>query len=237
MLGRGIFLGIFFIAYTIQAITGFAGNIIAMPAGMATVGMQESVAMLNATGVIGCGLIAVQNWRDINWRELAVMLAVMTPFMFVGIWLDSVLPLSVLSKIYGAVVVVVGIRGLVLKRQRFMPKWVLAILLVLAGLIQGMFVSGGAILAIYALQRLQDKDEFRATLSCIWTVLNFVYAALQCAQGHYTFDCLVMIAIAIPLLLIGIWLGNKLQKRISQTTFTKVTYVVLSVIGVILILK
>ncbi len=30
-----------------------------------------------------------------------------------------------------------------------------------------MFVSGGAILRIYALQRLQDKDQFRATLSCI----------------------------------------------------------------------
>lgn len=108
MVGRGLFLGVFFIAYAIQAITGFAGNIIAMPAGMATVGMQESVAMLNATGMIGCGLIAIQNWKHINWRELAIMLAVMTPFMFVGIWLDTVLPLGILSKIYGAIVVVVG---------------------------------------------------------------------------------------------------------------------------------
>ena len=237
MFGRALFLGIFFLAYTIQAITGFAGNIIAMPAGMATVGMQESVAMLNATGMIGCGLIAVQNWKDINWRELAIMLAVMTPFMFVGIWLDTVLPLGILSKIYGAVVVIVGVRGLVLKKQRFMPKWLLAVLLVLAGLIQGMFVSGGAILAIYALQRLQDKDQFRATLSCIWMVLNFVYAALQFGQGHYTPDCLMMVAIAIPLLLVATWLGNKLQKLISQAAFIKVTYVLLSVIGVILLVK
>ena len=232
MVGRGLFLGVFFIAYAIQAITGFAGNIIAMPAGMATVGMQESVAMLNATGMIGCGLIAIQNWKHINWRELAIMLVVMTPFMFVGIWLDTVLPLGILSKIYGAIVVVVGVRGLVLKQQRFMPKWLLAVLLVLAGLIQGMFVSGGAILAIYALQRLQDKDQFRATLSCIWMVLNFVYAALQLSQGHYTPDCLVMVAIAIPLLLVATWLGNKLQKRISQATFIKVTYVLLTVIGI-----
>ena len=134
MVGRGLFLGVFFIAYAIQAITGFAGNIIAMPAGMATVGMQESVAMLNATGMIGCGLIAIQNWKHINWRELAIMLVVMTPFMFVGIWLDAVLPLGILSKIYGAIVVVVGVRGLALKQQRFMPKWLLAVLLVLAGL-------------------------------------------------------------------------------------------------------
>ena len=33
----------------------------------------------------------------------------------------------------GAIEVVVGVRGLVLKQQRFMPKWLLAVLLVLAG--------------------------------------------------------------------------------------------------------
>ena len=86
-------------------------------------------------------------------------------------------------------------------------------------------------------RQLQDKDQFRATLSCIWMVLNFVYAALQLSQGHYTPDCLVMVAIAIPLLLVAIWLGNKLQKRISQATFIKVTYVLLTVIGIILLVK
>ena len=143
MVGRGLFLGVFFIAYAIQAITGFAGNIIAMPAGMATVGMQESVAMLNATGMIGCGVLAIQNWKHINWRELAIMLVVMTPFMFVGIWprrgVAAGHSVEDLRRHCGG-------RGcapeLVLKQQRFMPKWLLAVLLVLAGLIQGMFVSG-----------------------------------------------------------------------------------------------
>ena len=232
-----LFAAAFFVAYTIQAVTGFAGNIFAMPVGTHVMGLSSSVAVLNAMGFFACGMLAELNCEYINWRELAIMLAVMTPFMFVGIWLDTVLPLGILSKIYGAIVVVVGVRGLVLKQQRFMPKWLLAVLLVLAGLIQGMFVSGGAILAIYALQRLQDKDQFRATLSCIWMVLNFVYAALQLSQGHYTPDCLVMVAIAIPLLLVATWLGNKLQKRISQATFIKVTYVLLTVIGIILLVK
>lgn len=47
----------------------------------------------------------------------------------------------------------------------------------------------------------------------------------------------VMVAIAIPLLLVATWLGNKLQKRISQATFIKVTYVLLTVIGIILLVK
>ena len=47
----------------------------------------------------------------------------------------------------------------------------------------------------------------------------------------------IMVAIAIPLLLVATWLGNKLQKRISQATFIKVTYVLLTVIGIILLVK
>ena len=126
------------------------------------------------------------------------MLAVMTPFMFVWAFGSTRCCRWAFCRRFTAPLwVVVGVRGLVLKQQRFMPKWLLAVLLVLAGLIQGMFVSGGAILAIYALQRLQDKrpvprNAFRA----------FGWCSISCmprcsSQGHYTPDCLVMVAIAI----------------------------------------
>lgn len=227
----------FLFGYTVQAITGFAGNIFCMPVGTYTLGLQSSVSILNATGFLACTLLAVLNLRSINWRELGKIVGVMLPFVALGAWLDTVIPLHALLKIYGLVILAVGIKNLVQKKQTFLPEWALWGVLVAAGLIQGMFVSGGAILAIYALQRLQDKDQFRATLSCIWMVLNFVYAALQLSQGHYTPDCLVMVAIAIPLLLVATWLGNKLQKRISQATFIKMTYVLLTVIGIILLVK
>ena len=237
MVKNVIFLAVFLFGYTVQAITGFAGNIFCMPVGTLTLGLQSSVSILNATGFLACTVLAVLNIRSIHWRELGKIVGVMLPFVVLGAWLDSVVPLHALLKIYGLVILAVGIKNLVQRKQSFLPEWALWGVLAAAGLIQGMFVSGGAILAIYALQRLQDKDQFRATLSCIWMVLNFVYAALQLSQGHYTPDCLVMVAIAIPLLLVATWLGNKLQKRISQATFIKVTYVLLTVIGIILFVK
>ena len=55
-----IFWAAFFVAYTLNAITGFAGNIIAMPVGMQTLGIQESIASLNVAGFLACGLLAIQ---------------------------------------------------------------------------------------------------------------------------------------------------------------------------------
>lgn len=42
-----LFWGAFFFAYLINGITGFAGNIFAMPVGMSTIGHETSIAVLN----------------------------------------------------------------------------------------------------------------------------------------------------------------------------------------------
>ena len=50
MVKNVIFLAVFLFGYTVQAITGFAGNIFCMPVGTLTLGLQSSVSILNATG-------------------------------------------------------------------------------------------------------------------------------------------------------------------------------------------
>ena len=232
---KALFLAAFFFAYTVQAITGFAGNIFAMPVGATLLGLESTVAVLNAMGVFACGLLAVTNLKSVNWRELGKMLAVMAVFMFVGIWLDTVMPLHVLLKLYGVVLVAIGAKNLLRPQTRFLPEWALWVVLALAGLVQGMFVSGGALLVIYAVQKLRDRQQFRITLSAVWTVLNFLYAVIAFRQGHYTGDVLQVVALCIPLAVVATVLGSKLQKRISQERFLKFTYVLILCIGGLLL--
>ena len=232
---KALFLAAFFFAYTVQAITGFAGNIFAMPVGTTLLGLESTVAVLNAMGVFACGLLAVTNLKSVNWRELGKMLAVMAVFMFVGIWLDTVMPLHVLLKLYGVVLVAIGAKNLLRPQTRFLPEWALWVVLALAGLVQGMFVSGGALLVIYAVQKLRDRQQFRITLSAVWTVLNFLYAVIAFRQGHYTGDVLQVVALCIPLAVVATVLGSKLQKRISQERFLKFTYVLILCIGGLLL--
>lgn len=230
-----LFAAAFFFAYTVQAITGFAGNIFAMPVGTSLLGLSSSVAILNAMGFFACGLLALINIKHVNWRELAKIVLTMLPFVLVGIWLDTIVPLHVLLKIYGAVIVIIGAKNLLSKRQRFLPEWALWGILALAGLIQGMFVSGGALLVIYAVQKITDKQQFRTTLSMVWAILNLIYALIAFQQGSFTGDVLQVIILCIPLAVLATFIGNRLQRRISQEKFLKLTYVLLLCIGVILL--
>lgn len=233
---KALFLAAFFFAYTVQAITGFAGNIFAMPVGTTLLGLHSTVAILNAMGFFACGLLTVLNLKSVNWRELGKIIGVMVVFMFVGIWLDTLMPLHVLLKIYGVVVIAIGLKNLIVPQQKFMPEWALWIILALAGLVQGMFVSGGALLVIYAVQKLRDRQQFRITLSATWTILNLIYAGIAFQQGNFTGDVLQIIVLCIPLAVLATFLGNKLQKKISQEKFLKLTYVMLLCIGVILLI-
>ena len=226
----------FLFGYTVQAITGFAGNIFCMPVGTYTLGLQSSVSILNATGFLACALLAVLNLRSINWRELGKIVGVMLPFVALGAWLDTVIPLHALLKIYGLVILAVGIKNLVQKKQTFLPEWALWGVLVAAGLIQGMFVSGGALLVIYAVQKLTDKEQFRATLAAVWSILNFLYAFYQLWAGHFTGEVWLMVLCCIPLIMLATFVGGKLAKRISQERFLKLTYILLLGIGAVLLI-
>ncbi len=232
---RAIFLAVFLFGYTVQAITGFAGNIFCMPVGTYLLGLQNSVSILNTTGFLGCGLLAVIHRKNIHWRELGKIVLVMLPFVAFGAWLDSVIPLHALLKIYGLIILALGIKNLVQKKQSFLPEWALWMVLIAAGLVQGMFVSGGALLVIYAVQKLRDKEQFRATLSAVWAILNLLYAVFQVQQGHFTGDAWITVACCIPLIALATFVGGKLGKRLSQERFLKLTYVLLLVIGAVLL--
>ena len=176
------------------------------------------------------------NLRSINWRELGKIVGVMLPFVALGAWLDTVIPLHALLKIYGLVILAVGIKNLVQKKQTFLPEWALWGVLVAAGLIQGMFVSGGALLVIYAVQKLTDKEQFRATLAAVWSILNFLYAFYQLWAGHFTGEVWLMVLCCIPLIVLATFVGGKLAKRISQERFLKLTYILLLGIGAVLLI-
>ncbi len=233
---RILFWTVFFIAYTLQAITGFAGNLFTMPAGVATIGMSTSVVVLNTCGCIACGIITIANWKDVNKRDLIKVCSTMFVFMVVGIYLNTLLSVDILMKIFGIFVLIVGLRNLIFPSRKYMRKWMLWIILALSGIIQGMFVAGGALLVIYAIQTYQTKAEFRATLSAVWTILNFIYAAYMFATGHGTMDVLMILVVCIPLIALATILGSFISRRLSQKVFLKLTYVVLVGLGLAILI-
>lgn len=233
-----LFWGAFFFAYLMNGITGFSGNVFAMPVGIPTIGHETSIVVLNCTGFLASALIAFTSLKHVIWREVFKMGIIMAIFMVVGAWINTVAPLDILTKVYGAAILVICIRGLFFNKQnKDLPEGLLYVILGIAGIIQGMFVSGGSFLAIYALQKIKDKDQFRATTCMMWTILNGAYALYGIQSGDFGDQGLLILAVCVPLLIVATWLGGQIQKRISQEQFIKFSYILLTAIGLVLLIK
>lgn len=156
--------------------------------------------------------------------------------MFVGVQICRVVESEdILLTVYGIVIVAVALKNLCIHSERKFSPVILGIILLLAGIIHGMFVSGGALLVIYATQVLKDKEEFRATVAPVWVVLNSCLMFTQMRAGLIGQADVRLILISIVPLLVATWIGKKLVKKVSQKVFLNLTYILLLISGISLI--
>lgn len=113
----------------------------------------------------------------------------------------------------------------------------LYLLLGLAGIVHGIFVSGVPLLIGYLTKRIQDKVSFRATISTVWVVLNTIILLDDIRSGLWNPELVKIQVASIPFLLAGMAVGSRLYAKMSQRLFMLITYVLLFVSGISLLIK
>lgn len=227
-----LFLIILFTANVIQAITGFAGTLLAMPLSMMLIGVHEAKVILNIMAVLSCLILASKSRKHIQPKILLNIIAWMAVGMVFGIWIFEHLSLNILLPFYAIMIILIALKKLLIKNEIKMSKWMLNGVLLAAGIIHGMFVAGGALLVVYASTVLKNKENFRATVAAVWVVLNTGLMISDFVQGYMTPGVIKMAGISILPLLLAIYVGNKTHERIDQKVFMKITYALLLASGI-----
>lgn len=227
-----LFLIILFTANVIQAITGFAGTLLAMPLSMMLIGVHEAKVILNIMAVLSCLILASKSRKHIQPKILLNIIAWMAVGMVFGIWIFEHLSLNILLPFYAIMIILIALKKLLIKNEIKMSKWMLNGVLLAAGIIHGMFVAGGALLVVYASTVLKNKENFRATVAAVWVVLNTGLMISDFVQGYMTPGVIKMAGVSILPLLLAIYVGNKIHERIDQKVFMKITYALLLASGI-----
>lgn len=232
-----LFLLVVFIANTFEAMTGFGGTLLAMPTSMILIGVDEAKTILNTIALLGCSWIAIRNRQHINKKELAKITGLMLIGLIIGIIAFDALSINYLLKFYAILIILIALKNLFYKKRIQLPALFMIVVVVIAGIIHGLFLSGGSLLVIYALYAFKDKGEFRATLATVWAILDAVMLVNQARLGHLNSETGLMIFIAMIPLAFAILLGNRLHHKINQQTFVMLTYILLVISGFSLLLK
>lgn len=221
---------VIFGANIVQALTGFAGTLLSMPLSIKLVGVDSARIILNFIALFGSIYIMIIDRKNINVKAITKA----APWLLAGILLAPVIYSSIdvqlLIFVYGIVIILISLWKMFVHVQLHVPEPLVYLLVLLSGIAQGLFASGGPFLVVYMASHTKGKSEFRTTICTVWVLLCTIFIFQNFSSiTAYDFN-LSMIAL-FPLLA-SLILGNLIHKKISQEKFMKVAYVLLLFSGI-----
>lgn len=247
MINYVLFFAVILISNIIHGITGFAGTLLAMPFGLMLVGYPVAKPILNVLAILSGFYVLLGKGNKVDWKELKKVILIMAPGMLGGILIRDVFAGSdkFLYMLLGVFVIVMAVQGIykltigekkAKKVESDEVSPLVYAILVLAGIVHGLFVSGGPLLVSYMTKKVKDKMSFRATISTVWIFLNSINLIDDIRSGLWTMDLMKTQIISVPFLFAGMYIGSKLYARMSQRLFMMITYVLLIISGVSLLI-
>lgn len=247
-----VFFLVILLTNIIQGITGFAGTILAMPPSLMLVGYSVAKPVLNVLGLLSGIYVFVGHREHVSWKEVKKIVAVMAVSILLGILIKGLFEgkEQLLYKLLGIFVILLSIQGGLSLRRKGTDENTESrsaaqaadspfsyVILVLAGIVHGIFVSGGPLLISYLTKKIKDKVSFRATISTVWIFLNTLIMLDDIRAGFWTGGLLITQLISLPFLFAGMYIGSRLYVRMSQRFFMILTYILLFISGISLLVK
>ena len=239
------FAGVLLLAYTVQTVTGFGGGLICIVVGAHLLGIDEVIRLIVPLSFLQTGYIAIVHRDGIDWR---LLIGRILPTMSFGMVIAFVFLKDVdsawLAFLFGWIVLFLSIVELYKTRhpatdetRKPIGKEASMTAMLGAGVVHGIYATGGPLL-VYALGREGlSKSAFRSTLCVVWIVLNIILFTRFFMAGDYESavvgDFLLLTA-TVPL---GIVAGEWVHRRVDEHRFQTVVYVLLVVAAISLILR
>jgi uncharacterized membrane protein YfcA len=104
------------------------------------------------------------------------------------------------------------------------------------GLLGGAYNTAGPPYVIYGNCRGWQPAVFKSNLQALFIVSGSVALLVHALSGNFTLEVVRYALLAVPAILIGIWLGLRLDKRLNPRMFSRLVLILLLIIGVRLLI-
>lgn len=236
-----LIFAILFVSTFIHSTLGFGQALIAMPLLAMVIEFKTATPLVAFILMTIGAVILLRNWRGVAlnaaWR-LVLSSCFGIP---VGLFLIKGIPEGLTKVFLGILVILFSLYNLanrylkIVDVSRVSGGSGLAYLFgFLAGVLGAAYNTSGVVITIYATLRDWSPDRFRSTLQSYFVFTGLFILASHGLVGLWTPDVLRLYGSSLPLVLVGIFLGGKLNRFIPQGQFDGYVNVGLLVMGLLL---
>ncbi len=234
------------LTHLLEGIAGFGGAVMALPFLNLTIGLKEAVHQLCLLGTLMSTYIVLRSWKCINWQKFVFIAMYSGIGLPIGLWLFAYLPALQLCILLGLFMIGVGIHGSWRLHNyrssdpasRTFTAFFMRFLLFAGGIFQGAFGSGGPCIVIYSAKNIPAKEQFRATLSFLWLMMNCCRLSVWTIQGAFwNMTLLKNFLFILPFMLLGLLTGDYLHHKVDDKIFKIGIYALLTISGILMVIN
>lgn len=223
--------GIVAVAFLVEAAAGFGSMVVALTVGALLFPIPKLLGWLVPVNLVLSFYLVAVGRKHVDRKFLLQMVPLMLLGLFAGMALARATDTSWLKPVFAVFVIAVALQQLFLTGAKPLPRGVAPVALLGAGVIHGVFATGGPLAVFVAARTLPDKSAFRANLSVVWVVLNGIFLPRLWLEGTVTVDTLPTSALMLAPLFVGIGAGEWIHHRLDEARFRRVVAVLLIAAG------
>lgn len=235
------FAFVIIISYAVRGSAGFGG--VTVPLLAWVLSLKIVVPMVTFLGLISSYVILRDNLKHVRWPALWRVMPFCIVGVLAGLYFFKTLDATTLAKALGVFVTAYGLYSLWITWHPLSrlnaPMWLATPLAgSTAGFVGTIFGSmAGMFFAIYLDLLKFDKAGFRATVAAILFGLGIFRGLGYAAVGSYDRETLIICLISVPVMLVGVWIGNRIHANLNDVAFKRLVAVILIASGLPLLLR
>jgi uncharacterized membrane protein YfcA len=236
---QGIILAVAaLVASTLAAVTGFGGAAILLPALVVIFGVREAVPILTVAQLIGNGSRVWFNRTELHWRVVGWFAIGAVPLALLGGYLFAKAPLTGLTRLIGAFLLVVVVwRHARPRRSRPFPVAAFAGIGAGGSFLSALVGSVGPIMAPFFLAFGLAKGAYIGTEALSTVVMHLAKLVAYRQTAVLTLGG-AGIGLALgPIMIFGSFLGKQIVDRLPERVFVAIIEGVLVVAGLLFLVR
>ena len=230
---------VIFVAALVRSALGFGDAVVAMPLLAMAVGLRIATPLVAFVGPTISILILARDWRRVEFKAAGRLIVATVLGIPAGVYGLARIPEAPLKIVLGSIILIYGLFGLVkpgarIKHEKAHFPWLVGWL---AGVLGGAYNTNGPPIVAYGMLRGWPPESFRATLQGYFLPTGLAILAGHGLAGLWTGTVFKLYLYAVPAIVVGVFLGGFLNKRLTHGIFAKLVYASLAVMGAAMLLR
>ena len=221
-------------AYAIFTLVGFGSALIASSPLALIMPVSRVIPILALLDFSGSSLRGYSARRAVAWGAFRQLFPGMLLGQLLGVAVLARLPAAIMAVALGVFIVIQGLRGFMSKadapRKARYPA-------LAYGIFGGLFGSGGFVYAAYLERNLEKREAFRATQAVLIALSTGWRIVLCIAIGLMDFKLLMSAMAFVPAMALGVYLGHRVDLRMSREQLFRLLNTLLIASGLSLIVR